>query len=116
MSIIKTEQKTTDIIFSKSLKTGKRLYYIDVKKNRKEEMFIAITESKKIINNNDNPVIQFEKHKIFLYQEDFEKFYNNLLETMQYIQKNSDTISPVNTKLSNDSETVIEIEKNEVKI
>lgn len=38
-----------EIVFSKSIKAGKRIYYLDVKKNRKDEMFIAITESKKVI-------------------------------------------------------------------
>ena len=36
-----------EIVFSKSIKAGKRIYYLDVKKNRKDEMFLAITESKK---------------------------------------------------------------------
>ena len=35
-----------EIVFSKSIKAGKRIYYLDVKKNRKDEMFLAITESK----------------------------------------------------------------------
>ena len=38
-----------EIVFSKSIKAGKRIYYLDVKKNRKDEMFLAITESKKVI-------------------------------------------------------------------
>ena len=37
-----------EIVFSQSIKAGKRIYYLDVKKNRKDEMFLAITESKKI--------------------------------------------------------------------
>ena len=38
-----------EIVFSQSIKAGKRIYYLDVKKNRKDEMFLAITESKKIV-------------------------------------------------------------------
>ena len=38
-----------EIVFSKAIKAGKRIYYLDVKKNRKDEMFLAITESKKIV-------------------------------------------------------------------
>ena len=38
-----------EIVFSKSIKAGKRIYYLDVKKNRKDEMFLAITESKKVV-------------------------------------------------------------------
>ena len=64
-----------EIVFSKAIKAGKRIYYLDVKKNRKEEMFLAITESKKIVSGEgDDSQVSFEKHKIFLYKEDFEKF------------------------------------------
>ena len=42
-----TIENDKEIVFSKAIKAGKRIYYLDVKKNRKEEMFIAITESKK---------------------------------------------------------------------
>ena len=59
-----------DIVYSQAIKAGKRIYYIDVKKNRKDEMYISITESKKIVNGEgENASISFEKHKIFLYRE-----------------------------------------------
>ncbi|MGP1476464.1 MAG: DUF3276 family protein [Phocaeicola sp.] len=75
-----------EIVFSKAIKAGKRIYYLDVKKNRKDEMFIAITESKKIVNGEgEDAQISFEKHKIFLYKEDFEKFTSGLNQTIQYI-------------------------------
>ena len=38
-----------EIVFSKSIKEGKSIYYIDVKNNPKDEMFLAITESKKVV-------------------------------------------------------------------
>ena len=47
--------KEKDIVFSKSIKAGKRIYYVDVKRNRKDELFIAVTESKKIIAINTDP-------------------------------------------------------------
>lgn len=75
-----------DIIFSKAIKAGKRIYYMDVKKSRNDEMYLSITESKKIIlGEGENSQVNFEKHKIFLYREDFEKFMGGLLETVQYI-------------------------------
>ncbi len=75
-----------EIVFSKSIKAGKRIYYLDVKKNRKDEMFLAITESKKIVTGEgDDSQVNFEKHKIFLYKEDFEKFVNGLAEAIQFI-------------------------------
>ena len=79
-----------EIIFSKAIKAGKRIYYLDVKKSRKNEMYLAITESKKIVSEEGNdPQVSFEKHKIFLYKEDFEKFANGLQQAIQYIKENS---------------------------
>ncbi len=76
-----------EIVFSKSIKAGKRIYYLDVKKNRKDEMFLAITESKKVVSGDgDDSQVSFEKHKIFLYQEDFEKFMSGLLEAISFIK------------------------------
>ncbi len=75
-----------DIIFSKAIKAGKRIYYLDVKKSRNDEMYLAVTESKKIYSGmGENSQMNFEKHKIFLYREDFEKFMNGLNEVVQYI-------------------------------
>ena len=79
-----------EIIFSKAIKAGKRIYYLDVKKSRKNEMYLAITESKKVISEEGNDSqVSFEKHKIFLYKEDFEKFANGLQQAIQYIKENS---------------------------
>lgn len=75
-----------EIVFSQSIKAGKRIYYLDVKKNRKDEMFLAITESKKIVTGDDSQV-SFEKHKIFLYKEDFEKFLNGLKQAVDFIEE-----------------------------
>ncbi|WP_277236214.1 PUR family DNA/RNA-binding protein [Phocaeicola salanitronis] len=76
-----------EIVFTKAVKAGKRIYYLDVKKSRKGEMFLAITESKKITTGEgEASQVSFEKHKIFLYKEDFEKFLSGLQETIQYIE------------------------------
>ena len=89
-----------EIVFSQAIKAGKRIYYVDVKKNRKDEMFLAITESKKIVTGSDpnDPQVSFEKHKIFLYKEDFEKFMNGLQQAIQFIQSHqqSEETSPEN--------------------
>ena len=59
-----------EIVFSQAIKAGKRIYYVDVKKNRREEMYISITESKKLVSGEgENASVSFEKHKIFLYRE-----------------------------------------------
>lgn len=78
-----------EIVFSKSIKAGKRIYYLDVKRNRKDELFLAITESKKVISGEgESSLVSFEKHKIFLYKEDFEKFVDGLKDTIEYINAN----------------------------
>ena len=77
-----------EIVFSQSIKAGKRIYYLDVKKNRKDEMLLAITESKKVVmGEGDDSQVSFEKHKIFLYKEDFEKFMNGLQQAIGFIQE-----------------------------
>ena len=90
-----------EIVFSKSIKAGKRIYYLDVKKNRKDEMFLAITESKKVvIGEGENAQVSFEKHKIFLYREDFEKFMNGLNEAINFINQKEmlEVIGDMNAK------------------
>ncbi|KAA6337805.1 hypothetical protein EZS27_014140 [termite gut metagenome] len=77
-----------EIMFTQSIKAGKRIYYLDVKKSRRDEMFLAITESKKIIQGEgEDAQISFEKHKIFLYREDFEKFMAGLEQAIAYIEE-----------------------------
>ena len=84
-----------EIVFSQAIKAGKRIYYIDVKKNRKEEMYISITESKKIVSGEgDDATVTFEKHKIFLYKEDFEKFATSLKEAIGFITANQGEFQP----------------------
>ncbi|MEG1141312.1 MAG: DUF3276 family protein [Clostridia bacterium] len=75
-----------DIIKTNIIKAGKRIYYLDVKENLKEELFLAITESKKIVSDNEDEPVRFEKHKIFLYKEDFDKFLNSMQDIIQYIE------------------------------
>lgn len=72
-----------DLVFSESVKAGKRIYYFDVKKSRNGERYIAITESKKIVEGTlENQRVSFEKHKLFLYKEDYDKFMSALIKTL----------------------------------
>jgi hypothetical protein len=81
-----------EIVFTQSIKAGKRIYYLDVKKSRRDEMFLAITESKKIVQGEgEDAQISFEKHKIFLYREDFEKFMAGLEQAIAYIEEKQET-------------------------
>ena len=89
MEDFKTNKKEQEIVFSKAIKAGKRIYYLDVKRSRNDDLFIAITESKKKIQGDEeNPLISFEKHKIFLYKEDFSKFTTALEEVIEFIGEN----------------------------
>lgn len=70
-------------LFSKSIRAGKRTYFFDVKSTKGNDLYMTITESKRRFD--DNGVPQFEKHKLFLYREDFNKFLDGLHETMERI-------------------------------
>lgn len=90
-----------EIVYSKAIKAGKRIYYLDVKKNLKDDLFIAITESKRNQTKEGEPVT-FEKHKIFLYKEDFDKFMDGMSEIIRYIKERNTTSSfTENTKDEN---------------
>ena len=76
-----------------------RIYYMDVKKSRKDELFLAITESKKIVTGEgDDAQVSYEKHKIFLYKEDFDKFCNSLNEAIAFIKERQPYETPAPAK------------------
>lgn len=81
------ENQDKNEVLSRAIKAGKRTYFFDVKKSRNEELYLTITESKRKFNA-DNGNFYYEKHKIFLYKEDFEKFQDGLSEAVQYILHN----------------------------
>ena len=75
------ENTYKDEIFTKRVRAGKRTYFFDVKSTKSEkDFYITITESKRVGDE------EYEKHKIFLYKEDFEKFHEALQETVQYVR------------------------------
>lgn len=82
----KIESKFKQEIHSKVIRAGKRTYFFDVKSTRKDEYYLTITESKKRYG--DNGKFSYEKHKIFLYKEDFTKFVDSLQEVVDYIREN----------------------------
>lgn len=82
-----------DLVFSESVKAGKRIYYFDVKQSRNGDRYIAITESKKINEGTfENPRFVFEKHKLFLYKEDYEKFVEALTKTLEIAKGNAPVV------------------------
>lgn len=72
-------------IFSKAVRAGKRTYFFDVKATRRNDYYLTLTESKKRFGRDGQPY--FEKHKIFLYKEDFEKFSEGLAEVIEFIKE-----------------------------
>lgn len=73
-----------DDIYSKAVRAGKRTYFFDVKATKNEDYYLTITESKKLYD--DDGGFSFEKHKLFLYKEDFDKFINGLEGTVEKIK------------------------------
>lgn len=73
-----------DEIYSKAVKAGKRTYFFDVKATRNNDYYLTITESKKRFDKDGNS--SYEKHKIFLYKEDFEKFSEGLDEAVAIVK------------------------------
>ncbi len=71
-------------VYSRRVKAGKRTYFIDVKATRSQDYYLTITESKKRLRDGE-PV--FEKHKIFLYKEDFNKFLNALHDCISHVKE-----------------------------
>jgi hypothetical protein len=72
-------------IFSKAVRAGKRTYFFDVKATRNEQYYLTITESKRRFLNEQGKFV-YEKHKIFLYKEDFEKFVKGLDVAIRFIE------------------------------
>ena len=77
-------------IFTKVVRAGKRTYFFDVKATRKDDYYLTITESKKRLGKEGK--VFYEKHKIFLYKEDFEKFSEGLKDAVTYIDNGKDEL------------------------
>lgn len=74
-------------IFSKVVRAGKRTYFFDVKATKGNDYYLTITESKKRFG--EDGKFFYEKHKLFLYKEDFEKFAEGLNEAVEHIKANA---------------------------
>src|SRR5665647_2414452 len=83
---LENDSKFREEIYSKAVRAGKRTYFFDVKSTRRDEFYLTITESKKRFEQDGS--FHFEKHKIFLYKEDFEKFIDGLQEVITFIDQN----------------------------
>ena len=77
--------RTKEELYSQSISAGKRKYFFDVKETKGGDKFIVIAESRKLFDNNTGN-FYFEKNKMFLYKEDFEKFQRGLTNAISFIE------------------------------
>ncbi len=92
------KERNENEIFTKVLKAGRRTYFFDVRETKAGDYYLTITESKK--NFGENGAASFEKHKIYLYKEDFKNFEEMFAESTEFIinQKGEDVISEKHDK------------------
>jgi hypothetical protein len=96
-----SENNERNEIFSKSVRAGKRTYFFDVKSTKGNDFYLTITESKKRFT--EEGKFHYEKHKLFLYKEDFDKFSEGLNEAIDKI-KSLQGDMPENTSKSSSDE------------
>lgn len=78
------ENNDREEIFSKAIRAGKRTYFFDVKTTKGNDYYLTVTESKKRFT--EDGKFSYEKHKLFLYKEDFAKFSEGLKEAIDFIR------------------------------
>ena len=79
------QERNGDDVYSKPVRAGKRTYFFDVKATKGNDYYLTITESKRRVELDGRYV--YDKHKIFLYKEDFDKFADGLQEVVNYIRE-----------------------------
>ena len=72
-------------MYSKVVRAGKRTYFFDIKATKGNDLYITLTESKKSFDDDGDG--NYQKHKIFLYKEDFEKFREGLDDVLAKIDE-----------------------------
>jgi hypothetical protein len=72
-------------MYSKVVRAGKRTYFFDIKATKGNDLYITLTESKKTFGDEGDG--NYQKHKIFLYKEDFEKFREGLDDVLAKIEE-----------------------------
>ena len=98
------ENKDIEEIFSRSVRSGRRTYFFDVRSTRAGDYYLTITESKRDFNEDGTPF--YKKHKLYLYKEDFTNFKDALNEVSDYIikEKGEEIISNTKRKTEEISE------------
>jgi hypothetical protein len=107
MEVSKNNLKDQDCVFSQAVRAGKRTYFFDVKRSSRNTLYMTITERKKIYSeNNNSQKIVFEKHQLYLYKEDFEKFVNGLNDCLTYIKENAPAETEI-TETNTETDSII---------
>lgn len=84
------QERNGDDVYSKPVRAGKRTYFFDVKATKGNDYYLTITESKRRVEHDGRYV--YDKHKIFLYKEDFEKFSEGLQDVVAYIKAHCNVV------------------------
>ncbi len=122
---VKSEEVVKEVtgreeIHSKAVRAGKRTYFFDVKATRRNDYYLTITESKKRFNRDGK--FFYEKHKLFLYKEDFDKFAESLSESIEFIRDANpqpidlDEVDTTKTTVEDSSDQPDEKEKDFTKV
>lgn len=77
------DERDREKIYSRRVRAGKRTYFFDVKSTRTNDYYLTITESRR---HPQGDGFVYEKHKMFLYKEDFDKFVEALQGTVEYVK------------------------------
>ena len=103
------QERNGDDVFSKPVRAGKRTYFFDVKATKSNDYYLTITESKRKVEKDGR--FSYDKHKIFLYKEDFDKFTERLQEVINFIKEKSPAINNASDYTSDSAEEASEKER-----
>ena len=108
------ERVEQEEIFSQVLRAGRRTYFFDVRSTKADDYYLTITESKKFTH--DDGSFHYQKHKIYLYKEDFSEFNEMLKAATDYIvnEKGQEVISERHQKDYKKEELLTEKSTSEV--
>ena len=100
------ERVEQEEIFSQVLRAGRRTYFFDVRATKADDYYLTVTESKKFTH--DDGTFHYQKHKIYLYKEDFTDFHEMLKKATDYIinEKGNEVISERHQKDFKKEETI----------
>ena len=93
------DRHDADILFSRTVKAGRRVYYVDVKQDRRGGFYVSVTESKRVRDGQEGQPPVFEKHKIFLYREDLEKFIEAFTAAADFAKSQPTTVRAANEQV-----------------